>query len=148
TLLQRLEHWIRRTLYDFAREGLKPTALAGMALETLERKLGRVIGQERTRAAVGELMMGVRPDPEADLPGALRDLAAGRLDRAAFLERFGHRGSQEMELAHPRWNEDHAALDRMLAGLKQGGEAQPADFHAAWERIAAAANLNPSQRAA
>jgi pyruvate,water dikinase len=49
--------------------------------------------------------MGARPDPEADLPGALRELAPGRLQRSAFLDRFGHRGSQEMELAQPRWVE-------------------------------------------
>ena len=28
-----------------------------------------------------------------NLPGALRDLAAGRIARSAFLERFGHRGA-------------------------------------------------------
>ena len=33
-------------------------------------------------AAVGALTTGVRPDPEADLPGAMSELAAGRLDRA------------------------------------------------------------------
>src|SRR5205814_1242484 len=40
------------------------------------------------------------------LPAALRDLATGRLSRATFLERFGHRGPQEMELAQPRWAEE------------------------------------------
>src|SRR5205085_7083753 len=35
-------------------------------------------------------------------------------DRAAFLASFGHRGSQEMELASPRWVEDPAALKRLI----------------------------------
>src|SRR5262249_39591820 len=30
-LLERLEYWIRRTLYDFARQSLKPTVLASLA---------------------------------------------------------------------------------------------------------------------
>jgi pyruvate,water dikinase len=116
-LLERLNYWIHRTLYDFARDSLKPTALAAVALGNLERALGRLkapVGQE-PKAALRELVMGVRPDAEADLPGAIRDLASGRLTRAVFLERFGHRGSQEMELAQPRWSEDPSALDRLMA---------------------------------
>jgi pyruvate,water dikinase len=54
---------------------------------------------------MSELVMGVHPDAEADLPGAMRELAAGTLDRATFLQRFGHRGPQEMELSSPRWSE-------------------------------------------
>ena len=58
--------------------------------------------------------MRVQPDPEADLPRAMRDLIEGRSDRSSFLERFGHRGHHEMELAQPRWNEDTAALEQLV----------------------------------
>ena len=105
-LLERLEYWTRRTLVDFARDSLKPTALAAIAMRDVEDKLRRSSAPGRTPAAVGDLTTGVRPDPEADLPGALSELAAGRLERAVFLKHFGHRGSQEMELAQPRWSED------------------------------------------
>jgi pyruvate,water dikinase len=144
-LLSRLEHWIHRTLYDFARDSLKPTALAAVAMENLKQGLGRSLGADRARVAVNELSMGVHPDPEADLAGAVRDLVAGRLDRAAFLQRFGHRGPHEMELATPRWAEDHAALDRHL-GASTGGEPAVPDRKAAWERIAAQAKLPPPLR--
>jgi pyruvate,water dikinase len=110
-LLARLEHWVRRTLYDFARDSLKPTALAALALANLERGLTPCLGADRARAALRELSMGIRPDPEADLAAAFRDVAEGRLGREAFLKRFGHRGSGEMELTQPRWGEDPAALD-------------------------------------
>ncbi|HXG09785.1 MAG TPA: PEP-utilizing enzyme, partial [Gemmataceae bacterium] len=144
-LLERLDYWVRRTLHDFARDGLKPTALAGIAMGKLERVLVRSLGPERARAALGELTMGVRPDPEADLPGAVRDLAAGVLDRATFLRRFGHRGSQEMELAQPRWVEDPSALDRLLGQAQSPSPmSAPAD---AWERIASEARLSPAVRA-
>src|SRR5207248_2266924 len=112
-LVEKLDFWVRRTLVEFARDSLKPTALAAIALTNLERWLKRKLGPERTRTALGELSMGVRPDPEADLPAALTDLVEGRLDRDTFLARFGHRGSQEMELAQPRWSEDPAAVERM-----------------------------------
>ncbi|HMF12596.1 MAG TPA: PEP/pyruvate-binding domain-containing protein, partial [Gemmataceae bacterium] len=104
-LLARLEHWTQRSLVDFARDSLKPTALAGLTIGKVERLLFPALGPERTRSAVGELTLGVRPDPEADLPGAIRDLTAGRLDLAEFAKRFGHRGDREMELSQPRWGE-------------------------------------------
>jgi rifampicin phosphotransferase len=121
-LIERLEFWTSRTLVDFARESLKPTALAAVAMAKLQRELSRRLGLDRARAAVSELAMGVRPDPQADLPTAVRELAAGELDRATFLTRFGHRGSDEMELSQPRWIEDVAALDRLVAGGALGTE--------------------------
>jgi pyruvate,water dikinase len=158
-LLERLEYWIRRTLYDFARDSLKPTVLAAVALGNLERGL-RALGPERIRAALGELSMGARPDPEADLLGALRELAAGRLSREFFLKDFGHRGRQEMELAQPRWMEEKTVGS---AQRLREGEAPAEPLHkaarleprppagpvptAAWERIAAEAKLSSTQRA-
>jgi pyruvate,water dikinase len=146
-LLGRLEHWIRRTLYDFARDSLKPTAIAAMARLNVQRWLGRKLGPERARAAINELSMNVHPDPEADLPGAIRDLMEGRLDCTAFLERFGHRGEGEMELARPRWAEDPAALER-LPIQPTPAHAQAETPQAVWERLAAEAKLSGLERTA
>ncbi len=88
--------------------------------------------------------MGVRPDPESDLPGAVRDLIAGRLERAAFLQRFGHRGHQDMELSQPRWSEDPAAL-HCLPHRKETAEEDKGDR---WETIAAEAKLSALERTA
>jgi pyruvate,water dikinase len=145
-LLARLEHWVRRTLYDFARDSLKATVLAAVSMGKMEYLLSRSLGMERTRAALGELVVGVRPDPEADLPGAVCELATGRLSREAFLQRFGHRGPHEMELAQPRWSEDPAALDRIVT-QGSGGDVQAVEpAGAVWERIAAEARVSPFQR--
>jgi pyruvate,water dikinase len=143
-LLQRLEHWIQRTLYDFARDSLKATVLAAVAMGKVEYILLRPLGPVRTRAALGELTMGVHADPEADLPRAIRDLGEGKIDRAAFLERFGHRGPQEMELASPRWSEDPSALDNLTRQAHGPQTAGPSAD--AWERVAAEAKLNALQR--
>ena len=152
-LLAGLEFWIQRTLYQFARDSLKPTALAALAMAQLKGELARALGPQRAAAAVGELSMGARPDPEADLAAGVRDLAEGRLARSEFEKRFGHRGSQEMELAQPRWAEDPGALDGLAAraGRQAGNTGRPTqeeDSQAVWERIAAEAKLPAWKRKA
>ncbi len=109
-LLMRLSRWITRTLDTFARDSLKATVLAALAMEHLKQGLAKPLGPERARSAVQELMTGVRPDPEADLAGAHRARANRSLATEGFLVQFGHRGSQEMELAMPRWAEDPQLL--------------------------------------
>jgi pyruvate,water dikinase len=121
-LLDRLEFWIQRTLYQFARESLKPTALAALAMGRLEQKLASTLGAEKAQEEVRSLVMGVHPDPEADLPTAVRDVSEGRLAAEQFLERFGHRGSQEMELSQPRWAEDPSSAPGQRPGLKPSPE--------------------------
>jgi pyruvate,water dikinase len=145
-LLKQFERWIRLCLEDFARESLKPTVLAAMAMDNLERVLLPSLGPERSQAAQGELALGARPDPEADLPQAIRDLGAGKLIDSEFLHRFGHRGHQEMELACPRWDEDATALDRLRnqgTGIAGAASSAPADTV---ERLAAEAKLNAAQQ--
>src|SRR5262249_47017666 len=111
------------------------------------RWLVRKLGPERTRSALNELSMGARPAPEADLAGAVADLLAGRLERSAFLASFGHRGSHEMELSHPRWAEEPATLDKYVRGGARVGEGagQVGDW---WERIVVEAKLSALERAA
>src|SRR5205807_2309819 len=151
-LLERLEFWVQRTLFDFARDSLKPTVLAALARGNIEVLLRRKLGPERTREALNELSMGIRPDPEADLLGSVYALLTGRLDRAAFLERFGHRGRQEMELARPRWAEDHAGLEQVIASaqqaLREGKGVKNEETADGWERIATEARLSALERQA
>ena len=154
-LLARLNHWIQRTLDDFARDSLKPTALAAVALGNLERALGRLLakpgdtsGMDRSQAVLRELVMGVRPDPGTDLPGAIRDLAEGKLDRAAFLQDFGHRGNQEMELSRPRWSEEFADRESRMEDRGSAMEGRGPNAEEAWKKIAAEGKVTAGQRAA
>jgi pyruvate,water dikinase len=146
-LLQRLETLIRVTLVDFARDSLKATALAAFARAHLQQALARRLGPDRTQTALGELVMGVKPEPDTDLAGALHDLAAGRLGRDQFLEHFGHRGSQEMELSQPRWVEDHLAVDRLIAAKTEALQPRTTT-EKYFQRIAEEAKLGPTQRPA
>jgi pyruvate,water dikinase len=83
-------------------------------MQVLEQQIKKPLGPERTRSAVTELSAGAHADADADLGLAVRDLSAGNLSRADFLKRFGHRGSHEMELAHPRWSEEPDAIDSIV----------------------------------
>src|SRR5262245_55789549 len=138
-LLRRLQHWIDRTLVDFARHSLKSTLLAQFSWQVLEQQVGKALGPERSRATLTSLSQGAKPDPEADLAGAIRELATGKLTRDEFLRRFGHRGPNEMELSAQRWSEDPSSL----AGLS-AATPQPVTTHATdlLNQIAAEAKWN------
>src|SRR5581483_4480116 len=125
---------------------LKATALAAVARASLEFVLRRRVGVDQARAVLGAMSMGVRPDAESDLPTALRDLINGRLDQMSFLEPFGHRGNQEMELAQPRWSEDPSALDRLLQRPLHAVNMDNEDAAHSWERIVARTKLSPLER--
>jgi phosphohistidine swiveling domain-containing protein len=137
-LFQKYMDWDFRTLTEFARESLKPTALAALLMAKIESAFarryqppgtklqsGQPTGQERARLAMQELTMGVRPPPDADFALAIEKLAAGEMSRDAFLQLHGHRGHNEMELAQPRWQEDADAVDALAAKRTSGGTSTP-----------------------
>jgi pyruvate,water dikinase len=140
-LLDRLEHWIVRTLYDFARESLKPTALAAFALASLEQRFTQMVGHEKATQLVRDLMMGSHADPETDVGQGIQQLAAGKLNREAFLKRFGHRGSLEMELSSPRWCE----LSDIASWLPPPDAITPTmqETVLAWDKVVAEVRMVP-----
>jgi pyruvate,water dikinase len=115
-LLAKFEEWVRLSLVEFARHSLKPTVLAENAWATVVSLLQPTLGQDEARAAAAEFARGVTPDPETDLASAFRDLATGTTTRESFLERFGHRAANEMELAALRWNEQPPAPQPLPVG--------------------------------
>ena len=143
-LLSQFEEWVRKTLVDFARESLKPTVFADLAWSGLFETLKPKLGEERAREAVGRLALGAKPLPDADLGEGIRQLAAGAINRETFLDRFGHRGTNEMELAEPRWSEVPAALARLVAGAKAPAASAPIESH--WEAVADEAKLTGPPR--
>ncbi|MBI2805296.1 MAG: hypothetical protein HYX68_09995 [Planctomycetes bacterium] len=177
-VVRHLNEAIQLTLFDFARHSLKPTALAALMLANLERAFAArlqpvdmkpaeamAIGLQKAQTALRELMMGAHPDEHTDLAAGIRALREGRLSKDEFLKRFGHRGSQEMELSKPRWAEDHTVLDRMTQSANQPGAqatgsavaATPSlarragvddAWQMAWFKLADEARLLPNQRPA
>jgi pyruvate,water dikinase len=138
-LEEEVREWTERTLVEFARDSLKPTVFAELCWSNLVSRLTAKLGEERAKAAVAELSLGARPPADADLAGAIARLAEGSLDRAAFLEQFGHRGTNEMELAQPRWSEAPQELDRLIHNVKN----RPSSAQeTGWETIADEAKIH------
>lgn len=71
-------------------------------------------------------------------------VAQGKMSRAEYLEKYGHRGPQEAELSVPRPAEDPDWLDKQLAEYKKNPvdvdallAKRRAEFEAAWQRLQA-----------
>lgn len=58
----------------------------------------------------------------------LERLPAGRLTRAAFLARYGHMASNELEIMRPRLVEEPAVIDRLLHDLTLSGRRPAEEF--------------------
>ena len=143
TLFKHFHHWTDRTLVQFARHSLKPTVFADLAWNTLFELLKPKLGEPGARTAISELASGTG----AELAVAVKQLADGTLDQRTFMERFGHRCQNEMELAQPRWSETpnwNKAHGRSSVGVPQSVGVSPAiNFDDVAARIAA---LAPSQK--
>ena len=144
SLATQVHVWSTLTLVNLAATSLKPTVFAQQSWTALVRLLTPKLGEERARIAVGELSLGARPPQEADLAGSIEALATGQMDRSTFLERFGHRGPNEMELSQPRWSETPKEIDRIIAMNAHGSHA-PGRVRD-WEAIANEAKLPAAQR--
>lgn len=140
-LLEHLERVLRLTLVDFARDSLKSTALAGLAMGNLERSFARTLGSERSRILMNDLVAGIRPEPAADLAGAFDLLARGKLSTVEFLKQFGHRGPQEMELSEPRWNEEANAIAQWSRTQNVEPNRAPIDPDVRWQSAVAVARV-------
>ena len=112
-VLKQLVLWTQKTLTTFARESLKPTVLAKLAWDTLVQLLTPKLGAEKAKATVAELSQGAAPPDEANLAFGVRELSEGKMDEVTFLEHFGHRCRNEMELTSPRWKEDPFAVQKL-----------------------------------
>ena len=115
SLVTLLHEWTEKTFVGFARDSLKCTIFADLSWTTLAAMLTPKLGDAGAQAALTAFAAGAKPPAGSDLAAALRRLAEGTSDRASFLNDFGHRGPNEMELAAPRWSEDPAALPNPAA---------------------------------
>lgn len=118
-LYEVLETRIRRVMDDFAPEVLKLSFYSNLALDEfqdlLERCLGFRRGAVESRALLGAL------DGDLAVDQALGLIEAGKSDSAlqAFLDRFGHRCGQEMELEEKRWWEDAEKVKTLAQQMVQ-----------------------------
>jgi pyruvate,water dikinase len=107
-----------RASYDGLRRNYLPSFLASVSLATLFVSIAR---RSRGPLEAWELLGGDRPDLTTLADQALWEHARG----GSGLERFGHRGPGEQDVAIPRLAEDQALLSRLLENAAR--VASPAD---------------------
>ena len=91
-------------------------------LSGLTRKLQSELAEPLGEEAAKRLLVTISSAGELASLGPLVGLSrlrSGELSRKDYLQRYGHRGSQENELAEPRPHEDPNWLDRHLAELDE-----------------------------
>jgi phosphohistidine swiveling domain-containing protein len=114
------------------------------ALMNFKRKLAELVGEPDANTLFSGL--STEDDMLASLGPVVgvAQVAQGRMSRAEYQEKYGHRGPQEAELSIPRPAEDPDWLDRQLAEYKQNPvdvdallTKRRAEFEAAWQRLRA-----------
>jgi len=95
-LLDRFTEWRRRTLEEFAEFALQPAIFAALALTSVPKDLTSALAAPR--------------DLKTEQAAALHAVLRGALNMQTFLQDFGHRGPEELELSQPRWRETPPAV--------------------------------------
>jgi pyruvate,water dikinase len=110
----------------------------------LKRKLADLVGESDANT----LFSGLSSEDDmlaslGPVVGVAR-VAQGKMSRAEYMEKYGHRGPQEAELSLPRPAEDPDWLDRQLAEYEKNPVEvdallanRRAEFEAAWQRLQA-----------
>lgn len=88
----------------------------------LETELRERLGAEDAAALMSNMSGLVGALESLGPADGLQEVLAGRLSRQDYLDRFGHRGVNETELAWPRPADDPGWLDRMLARAGDGAD--------------------------
>ncbi len=128
-LLSLLEERRKQTLDVFGAESLLPGFFGGLAHARLTAELELIFGPQQGRELALELITGLDGDVTMQQSVALADVAAGTMTLAAFLDRFGHRCLNEMELAEQRWSEDASYVERLIAQRQSRASIDPRAHH-------------------
>jgi len=121
----------RRVLDQFAPQSLLPSMVGGMALGELRAFLAEYFWDSEEDP--GELAAGLSVPETADMTlqanAELRAVASGSRELTDWLEEYGHRGPEEMDLASPRWRERPAEI--LAVAERLGAGADPRELHRA-----------------
>jgi phosphohistidine swiveling domain-containing protein len=128
-LLSMLQARIVRTLQQFGAESLKPGFFGSMADAALLNTLTQLLGRETGTQLALSLTQGLEGETTIEQWMALDDVAHGERTFEAFVERYGHRGVEEMELAKPRWREDDSYLKQIVTLYQSPTARRPAEQH-------------------
>jgi len=101
-----------------------------------------VLGAVDGRALAARLLAGLDGDKTVESNIALYRTAKGEMKLDAWLEEYGHRAVNELELSEPRWSEDPAYPRQRIAQLGRPGGASPVEMHDRKKKERAEAELS------
>jgi len=129
SLVGELHDRIARVMDDFGRESLKPGYFGGVARAQLQDGLVRLMGASEGERLTQVLTSGLEGNTTVEQNAMQYRVARGQESLEAFLENYGHRAVEEMELANPRYREDPSWLNRMGPAHEPGEERTPEALH-------------------
>ena len=128
-VLAELRSRIDRVLTDFGAESLKPGFFGGIAQASLEATLTQLLGTQAGTELTLTLTQGLDGDTTIEQSQLLFDVARGNAPLEEFIEGFGHRAVEEMELSRPRWREDASYVRQILGAYLDESVASPNELH-------------------
>ncbi len=128
-VLGQLESLTIRILDQFGKESLKPGFFGGVARSSLEALLIQLFGPAQGQELCLQLTSGIDGDTTLEQNICLFRVGQNEETLLQFLQKFGHRAVNEMELAEPRWSEDPAYLEQLLAVYRRGQTPSPRMLH-------------------
>ncbi len=105
----------QKVMDEFAPRLLRPGLFGGMALASLRRQLTELLGKDDGENLARDLMGESDQLHDQRQARLLSEIARGEESLSAFLDEFGHRGPGEMDLACPRWREEHQHIRQLIS---------------------------------
>jgi pyruvate,water dikinase len=128
-LLEELTERERIGLNLFGAELLKPGFVAAYYHGRLSSTLEQVLGADEGRAIAARLLAGLDGDKTVESNADLCRVAKGELPLEAYLEEYGHRAVNELELSEPRWSEDPTYPRQRAQQYRRVGGLSPIELH-------------------
>ncbi|MFM8252300.1 MAG: PEP/pyruvate-binding domain-containing protein [Planctomycetota bacterium] len=132
-LLRSLDRRRRFVLGRFSAETLLPGYLGGLAQASLQSRLTQYFGAQEGALLAEQLIVG-HGDVTVEQNQALFLVAQGRQSIESFVQCYGHRAANEMELARPRWCEDPVTVQQLVRRLVGLHEESPQERSARQQR--------------
>ena len=120
---QLIEAWWDRyhiVLDVFGRESIVASLLAGYALDELRAFVQDHFWRYDAQATAEQLAAGGEATRTLLADSKLRQVGTGELPLADWLQSHGHRGTNEFDLAAPRWREQPDNVQKLAESLARG----------------------------
>ena len=128
-LIDELHGRIERVLGGFGGESLKPGFFGGLAEAAMSETLRQIMGKEAGTELALTLTQGLEGDSTIEQGIAIHDVARGKRTLDEFIEEYGHRAVEEMELSRPRWREDPSYVKQILGVYQSPTATSPEELH-------------------